>query len=291
VSADGRCVAFSTSATNLDAGDHDPFVDVYVHDFSTGGNTRASVGSSGAGAKGHSRPPVISADCRFVAFESAATNLVSGDTNGFLDVFLHDRATGATTRVSTATGGVQAAGVGCAISADGRFVVLGGGDDLVPGQPPSGVMDVFVHEVATGVTTRVSVGSSGELGDDDSGWPGTFSLSGDGRYAAFTSSATNLVQGDTNCVNDVFVHDRRTRATTRVSVGADGSEGNGESYLGAISTDGRFVAFQSRASNLVPADTNGVWDVFLRGPFFPAGLLFADGFETGDTSAWAESVP
>ncbi len=109
----------------------------------------------------------------------------------------------------------------------------------------------------------MSVGIAGEDPDFSSGFP---SISADGRFVAFSSFATNLVPGDTNEGYDAFVHDRETGETRRVSVSSSGVEGNRPSHLGAISADGRFVAFDSRATSLISGDTNRRSDIFVRGP-------------------------
>jgi hypothetical protein len=152
-----------------------------------------------------------------------------------------------------------------AISADGRYVAfMSWASNLVPGDT-NGSADVFVHDLQTGATTRLSVDSDGNQGNGDSWNP---AISADGRYVAFQSWASNLVPGDTNGSADVFVHDLQTGATTRLSVDSSGNEGNDESYDPAVSADGRYVAFESLASNLVPGDTNDEWDIFVhdRGP-------------------------
>src|SRR5262249_22544698 len=157
---------------------------------------------------------------------------------------------GSTTRVSTATGGGQGNGRSFVptISADGRYVAFySDASNLVSGDT-NGARDVFVRDLQTGETTRVSVSSSGAEADGDSFAP---ALSADGRYVAFASAATNLVAGDTNDANDVFVRDRQTNTTTRVSVGHEGSQANGGSDQPSLSGDGRLVAFTSTASNVV----------------------------------------
>jgi Tol biopolymer transport system component len=263
ISADGRYVAFASYASNLVPGDTNGVMDVFVHDRLTGQTTRVSVASDGTQGNGESRYPSISADGRYVAFMSYASNLVPGDTNGVMDVFVHDRLTGQTTRVSVASDGTQGNGdsVSPSISADGRYVAfMSYAYNLVPGDT-NGKADVFVHDRLTGQTTRVSVASDGTQGNDGSGGA---SISANGRYVAFVSGASNLVPGDTNGVDDVFVHDRLTGQTTRVSVASDGTQGNGDSWWPSISADGRYVAFMSWASNLVPGDTNGTWDVFVH---------------------------
>jgi Tol biopolymer transport system component len=265
ISANGRFVAFHSAAINLVDGDTNEFIDVFVHDRQTGKTTRVSVDSSGAQGNGNSALPAISADGRFVAFHSIASNLVPADTNADLDAFVHDRQTGITTRVSVDSSGAQgnATSGGPSISADGRFVAFQSfASNLVAGDTNLNG-DVFIHDRQTGITTRVSVDSSGAQGNGSSGG-GHISISADGRFVAFRSFASNLVAGDTNGFLDVFVHDRQTGMTTRVSVDSSGAQGNEESEMPSISADGRFVAFHSLGSNLVAGDTNGFFDVFLH---------------------------
>jgi Tol biopolymer transport system component len=263
ISSDGRYVAFDSRATNLVAGDTNGSEDVFVHDRQTGQTTRASVDSTGIEGDGDSVLPRISSDGRYVAFESLATNLVAGDTNGSYDVFVHDRQTGQTTRVSVDSTGVEgdADSSWPSISSDGRYVAFHSyATNLVAGDT-NGSRDVFVHDRQTGQTTRVSVDSTGIEGDGGSSYQ---SISSDGRYVAFYSYATNLVTGDTNSFRDVFVHDRQTGQTTRVSVDSTGAEGDRESAWPSISSDGRYVAFDSVATNLVAGDNNGFRDVFVH---------------------------
>src|SRR6266446_5737670 len=274
LSADGRFVAFDSAATDLVAADTNGVSDVFVHDRQTGATERVSVASGGAQADGSSGligfafPPALSADGRFIAFVSVATNLVAGDTNGATDVFVRDRQTGTTERVSVASGGTQANNASRypALSADGRFVAFqSDATNLVVGDT-NGMTDVFVHDRQTGTTERVSVASGG--GTQGTGNSGGFfafpALSADGRFVAFQSDATNLVAGDTNGATDVFVHDRQTGTTERVSVASGGTQGNGFSAGPALSADGRFVAFHDTATNLVAGDTNGASDVFVH---------------------------
>ncbi|MBZ0320393.1 MAG: hypothetical protein K8L91_28530 [Anaerolineae bacterium] len=263
ISADGRYVAFLSGATNLVAGDTNATEDIFVHDRQTGQTTRVSVATGGTQATSNSLDPVISADGRYVGFESFATNLVAGDTNGVKDVFLYDRNTAITTRVSVGTGGTQANGlslVGFALSADGRFVAFSSNaTNLITGDN-NGNYHVYVLDRQTMTTTRVSVDSAGAQAVGFSRYP---SISSDGRYVAFQSDAINLVSGDTNSRNDVFVHDRQTGQTTRISVAADGTQGTGDSVSPVFSADGRYVSFHANASNLVDGDSNGQYDVFV----------------------------
>jgi Tol biopolymer transport system component len=263
VSADGRYVAFQSYASNLVDGDTSGYRDVFVHDRQTGATERVSVSTGGAQADGDSRLDAMSADGRFVAFSSYATNLVDGDTNSMRDTFVHDRQTGTTERVSVGTASNEGNGEsrGSAISADGRFVAFHSfASNLVDGDT-NGLVDVFVRDRQAGTTERVSGDASGNEGNGDSWWP---AMSADGRYVAFESVASNLVAGDTNSKSDIFVHDRQTGTTERVSVDTSGSQGNGDSLDPAISADGRYVAFYSCASDLVPGDTNSSSDIFVH---------------------------
>ncbi|MFL7868877.1 MAG: hypothetical protein AB8I58_08620 [Anaerolineales bacterium] len=228
---------------------------------------RVSIDSSGVEANGRSTQSAISDDGRFVAFESGASNLVSGDTNNADDIFVHDRQTGQTTRVSVSTSGEEANGYSSspAISGDGRYVAFySEASNLVSGDA-NGCGDIFVHDRQAGTTTRVSVSSSGV---EENAPPANdyyvLSISGDGRYVAFYSDASNLVSGDTNGETDVFVHDLQSGTTTRASLASDGSEANASSSEPSLSGDGRYIAFVSSATNLVTGDTNGKGDVFVR---------------------------
>jgi len=263
ISADGRFVAFESDASNLVPGDTNGCEDIFVHDRQTGATERVSVDSSGVQGYELSESASISADGSYVAFESDASNLVPGDTNGREDIFVHDRQTGATERVSIASSGAQgnSGSYDPSISADGRLVAFYSyASYLVPGDT-NGCHDVFVHDRQTGATERVSVDSSGVQGNGSSYSP---SISADGRFVAFISGASNLVPWDTNGLDDIFVHDRQTGATERVSVDSIGVQGNDYSWAQAISADGRYVAFESGATNLVPGDTNGTIDIFVR---------------------------
>ncbi|MBA3264841.1 MAG: PD40 domain-containing protein [Nocardioidaceae bacterium] len=263
VSADGRYVAFHSYASNLVAGDTNRAPDVFVRDRVRHVTRRVSVGAGGAQANSASIRPAVSADGRYVAFDSHASNLVAGDTNRTTDVFVRDRVRHVTRRVSVGAGGAQAnhASTGAAVSADGRYVAFHSlASNLVAGDT-NGHLDVFVRDRVRHVTRRVSVGAGGAQANTDSYEP---AVSADGRYVAFRSYASNLVAGDTNGAPDVFVRDRVRHVTRRVSVGAGGAQANAHSYSPAVSAHGRYVAFSSDASNLVAGDTNRRLDVFVR---------------------------
>lgn len=287
VSADGRFVAFSSAASNLVADDANNLVEVFVHDRQSGSTERISLSSSGEVANDSSFARAISADGRFVVFVSPATNLVPGDTNADHDVFVRDRVSGLTERVSVASDGAQAdsGSFEAAISADGRFVAFQSyAHNLVPG-----FNGIYVHDRATGTTECVSYAQvafrwgsfATKLAVQSNGNSTSPSISADGRFVAFESVASNLVARDTNDTWDIFVYDRQTGATERVSVGPGGVEAAPVTFHGhdgapsftfgslfpSISADGRFVAFQSWATNLVPADTNNKIDVFVHDRF------------------------
>jgi uncharacterized delta-60 repeat protein len=262
ISADGRYLAFLSLASNLVPGDSDGWADIFVHDMQTGLTAIVSVDSTGAQANGSSYFPDISADGRHVVFYSHATNLVPGDTNAIGDIFVHDMQTGMTTIVSVDSNGVQGNGdpITAAISANGRYIAFeSGSTNLVPGDT-NGENDIFLRDMQTGTTTRVSVDSSGVQANSYSHDP---AISADGRYVTFFSQAANLVSGDTNAVWDIFVRDTQMGTTRRVSVDSNGVQGNDDSAIAVLSADGRYIAFRSEATNLVPGDTNGKVDVFL----------------------------
>jgi Tol biopolymer transport system component len=272
ISATGRFVAFSDNAPNLVKGDGNFRYDVFVRDRVRGETTRVSVGSTGAEGNDDSGYPAISANGRFVAFASLASNLVPGDRNHRFDVFVRDLKRGKTTRVDVSSAGAEADDGSVwrpAISADGRFVAFeSASTNLVPNDR-NGIRDVFVRDLKRDQTTRVSVSSSGteQISGNGAEELGTIpAISANGRFVAFSSRGKNLVPNDRNGTDDIFVRDRKLGETTRVSVSSTGAEGNDSSlFYPSISPNGRFVAFTSWASNLVAGDENGhAEDVFVR---------------------------
>ncbi|MCY2987972.1 MAG: S8 family serine peptidase, partial [Planctomycetota bacterium] len=262
LSADGRLVAFDSDATNLVPGDTNGQSDIFVFDRQMRAIERESVAANGTQGNYASWSPSLSADGRFVAFDSAASNLVPGDTNGSYDVFVFDRQNLTTERVSVAANGVQGNGGSSSpsLSADGRFVAFdSAASNLVAGDT-NGLVDVFVFDCQNRTLERVDLAADGTQDNDQSRSP---ALSGDGRFVAFESSASNLVPGDTNGASDVFLFDRQNGTPERVSIATGGTQGSGAAYRASLSADGRFIAFDSAASNLVPGDTNGQLDVFV----------------------------
>jgi Tol biopolymer transport system component len=257
VTADGRFVAFHTAGALIPE-DTNTFEDVYVYDRLTSTLERVSLGPGNAQGNGGSRLPTISADGRFVAFASTATNLVSFDSNNVSDVFVRNRQTNTTTRVSMAPTGAGGPGSAEAngasndaeISADGSHVVFTSAATNLVGNDTNDRRDTFVVNVQTRVVTRASVSSAGaELAVADA-INGT--ISGDGRFVAFQTLAADAVPSDTNNALDVFLRDRQAGTTTRISVGPGGVQGNASSYFPRLSADGRFIVFTSDATNLDP---------------------------------------
>jgi Tol biopolymer transport system component len=263
LSSDGRYVAFESAATNLVDGDTNDANDIFVRDRQTSSTTRVSVGYDGSQANGGSDQPSLSGDGRLVAFTSAATNIVSGDVNANRDAFVYDRQTGTAVNLSVSSDGTQADldSFTPELSANGRFVAFSSFADNLIVDDLNESSDIFVRDLQANTTERVSEYTSHYEAEGDSVRP---SISSDGRYVAFDSDAWDLVWGDTNDVHDVFVNDRATSVTTRVSADDSGTQANGESFRPSISGGGRYVAFYSEATNLVPGDTNGATDVFVH---------------------------
>ena len=262
LSADGRFVAFQSFASNLVPGFTDAVWNIFVHDRQTGNTELVSVSSDGSPVDDDSTSPSLSADGRYVAFQSFAANLVPGYAD-VSNIFVHDRQTGQTELVSVSSGGILGDddSEAPAISADGRFVAFQSfASNLAPGST-SLVSNIFVHDRQSGETEVASVSSNGFPGDDDSTSP---SLSADGRFVAFQSFASNLAPGSTSLVSNIFVHDRQSGQTKVVSVSSNGSLGDDDSETPAISADGRFVVFQSFASNLVRRGTGGISNIFVH---------------------------
>lgn len=262
LSADGRLVVFHSWASNLVPSDTNGYADVFVRDVVAGTTTRVSVSSTGAETDYDSELAVIDGAGTRVAFASPASNLVLGDTNGMPDIFVRDLISGTTTRVSVDSNGAQG-NKGCSspsISRDGLHVSFSSGSSLVVGDT-NNVTDVFVHDLVSATTSRISVATNGAQGNNLSYQS---SLSRDARYVAFKSQATTLVAGDTNGMQDIFIHDRLHGTTKRVNVGPGGAQTTSSSSQPVISADGRHVAYYSHSDILVPGDTNGVPDVFFR---------------------------
>lgn len=264
ISADGIYVTFYSSSTNLVPNDLNNTLDVFLHDRNSKQTSLISVAFDGTQANSWSANSSISATGRYISFTSYASNLVPGDTNNAIDIFVHDHVTGETTRVSVASDGTQGNDFAfeSSISADGRYVAFkSSASNLVPNDT-NNAKDIFVHDRITGQTTRVSINSDGTQGNNDA--IGIPHISASGNYIAFMSSSSNLVPNDTNSDDDAFVHDRITGKTVRVSIASDGTQGNDNSFSPRISDNGNLVVFISDANNLVIGDTNNRTDIFLH---------------------------
>ncbi|MCP3915755.1 MAG: hypothetical protein GY711_09385 [bacterium] len=263
VSGEGRWVAWSSNGSNLVAGDTNGTWDVFLRDMQLGITTRISVDGAGSQALDRSDQPRMTPDASYIVFESDA-DLIAADTNTIKDCYRLERLTGQLELVSTSTAGVQGNNISYAAqpSDDGRYVVFfSSASNLVNGDT-NGWGDVFWKDMQTGVLSRANVSTSGAQTTNESIWP---SISGDGLTVTFCSRSGNLVGGDTNGHWDLFARDIHAATTTRLNLQPGGAQA--DSYVRsptALSTDGRFVIFASLSTNLVPSDTNGFQDIFLR---------------------------
>jgi Tol biopolymer transport system component len=297
-SGNGRYVTFTSKASNLVDGDNRDTQDVFVHDLLTHKTERISVSYNGKQTNGRSHRSSISADGRYVAFISDVSNLIKDDQNNWEDIFVRDRLTKKTILVRNTSGRNIDTNAGVSISADGRYMVftaysgiffhdqlthktelINGGENkksnpssisadgryvaFLSGEP-NYYGRVYVYDRQTHKTEQVSVVPGGKK-VSDIGWDG-YSLSANGRYVAFASSDPSRVVGSTNKKGeDVFVYDRLTHKSERISNASNtgGDAGSNSNSNPSISADGRYVAFGSDSSKLVKDDVNGVFDVFV----------------------------
>ena len=270
LSEDASVATFESFNTNWGPDQKDVnFVDIFVRDRVTDVTTKISVTPSGKPSDQRSFDPMLSADGRYVSFISYATNLVPYDTNRHpysddgLDVFLYDRLAGTLQRVSLDWEGQQidANSVG-SITPDAHYVVFTSiGDHVAKNDTNSKhIAAIYKRNIHTGAIERITKGPNGEY---PNGGVGGANSSFNGRYIAYTADATNLVPNDVNGVRDVLLYDSVTQETIMVSKPAGGGQSNGLSSPAHISSDGRYVAFRSFASNLVPGDVNGQSDIFV----------------------------
>jgi Tol biopolymer transport system component len=262
VSANGRFVAFTSDATDLIGSDGNSKTDIFVFDHKKKKTKRVSIRQGGGDANDGSGAPSISADGRFVAFESVASDLIGNDGNSKTDIFVFDRKKKKTKRVSIRQGGGDANGgsIRPSISANGRFVAFNSDASDLIGADGNSDRDVFVFDRKTKKTKRVSLKQGGGDTNGDSFEPW---ISADGRFVAFYSRASDLIGNDGNSTTDVFVFDRKKKKIKRVSLKKGGGDANGESFRPSISADGRFVAFVSDASDLIGNDGNSKADIFV----------------------------
>ena len=269
VSANGRFVAFQSSAANFAAGDRpatrpfgDSEADIFVVDTQTGVIELISAGLDGLPANA-SREPALSGDGRYVAFESRATNLVPNDTNDAPDIFLFDRQNGTLVRINLGPNGEEADGLSseAAISDDGRFVVFESTAPNLVSDDMNERRDVFLWSRESGSIERISIAHDGGDPDNISDQP---RISATGRFIVFESNAMNLVPVDTNSRRDVFLFDRALGTMEIVDVAVDGAQSDATSRNPAVSSDGRYVAFDSGATNLVPDMLDSSSNIFVK---------------------------
>lgn len=284
ISASGQILAFETLSTNLVPVDSNGVVsDIVVLDRSTipGTFSLATISSSGVQSNQGGYRSMVSGNGRYVVFESSATNLSPAATNQLFQIYRHDRLTGETLLVSTDPTGLAGNGnsAGASVSADGRYVAFYGfASNLVASDPHPGLSDVFVRDMDAGFTTLIST----TLGPHVAGESAYPQVSADGEWVAFWSNWDDVVPGDLNQRADVFAWCGATGSLELVSLANDGSQASGPqdslaSNIG-VADGGRFIAWTSYATNLVPDDTNGLSDVFLRDRATP---LFVDAGNTG----------
>ena len=304
IAAAGNAVAFDTAATNLlpEGQDSNGVIDVYVRELGSAGPERVSVSSAGVQANGPSSYPALSGNGRFVAFASAATNLVAGDTNDATDIFVHDRETGETTLVSVSSSGAQgdddsSAAWPPSLSADGqRIAFLSSAENLAPGIPAESNGHVFVRDLEAGTTEIADLSGTGERGNAQASAP---ALSDDGLIVSFTSSASNLSPLTDAGGIHVYARDLAGGTTRVVDLTPAGVAGNGSSHnglLSALSADGRHVTFSSAADDLLGPgeDTNAAIDVFVRDlspAATPTGITAALTTDADSTEAGASQLP
>jgi len=267
ISVDGRCVVFASRATNLVPDDTNGASDIFLHVLKTGVTTRVSVAPDGSQLDGDSVYPRLSATGRWLAFLSAATDLVPADANQRSDVFVRNMKTGAVEAVSVATDGTLADGDSghLSITANGRFVAFDSAAGNLSPDDGNGLEDVFLRDRKKHVTTLVSQAPEAAT----TGRSVLPALSATGKWIAYSSDADNLVAGDTNGMTDIFRKRFKTGVTERMSVSSQGVEGNANSDQATISRNGKFVLFSTRATNLFDLEqgnSGGVWQIALRAP-------------------------
>lgn len=268
MTSDGRFIAFEAFADDVVAGDDNNNTDIVVRDMVTGTTTLASLGVDGSqtvGANAWSTTASISGDGRYVAFQSLAPNLVTGDGNNDADIFVRDRVAATTEIISVNANDEEGDGEtfgSPSISADGRLVAFSSrAQNLVPNDT-NDTTDVFLRDRQAETTLRASEGPGGVQADMGSQHP---AISGNGQFLAFASPATNLGTAPlSGAQSHVYVRDLATETNQLASVSTTGLPGDDSSSFPAMSKSGRFVVFQSTATTLIPGDTNAQPDVFVR---------------------------
>jgi Raf kinase inhibitor-like YbhB/YbcL family protein len=264
ISADARYLLFQSAASNLVAGDTNGATDIFLQDRNTSTTTRVNLANSGSTAADlGSYAPAMTGDGRYIVFESDATNLVAAASGGLRHVYRRDRTTSSTIRVSTSGGGVagNSNNLSPVISSDGNLIAFSStATNLAPSDSNVG-SDIFLRNVTANTLSHISVSRTGGNADGESTEP---HLSADGNLVVFESLATNLVSGDSNGASDIFLYNSASQNTSRISTSSSNVAGNGHSFSPRLSSGGRYVVFESEASNLVVGDTNNLADIFLK---------------------------
>ena len=262
IADDGRYIIFSSDATNLVPNDTNNSTDIFIYDRTNQTVELINIAPNNTEADAPVSIGSISGNSRYITFASNASNLVANDTNQQRNIFVYDRVEKTTERISVASEGTQANDLNLfnAISDDGRYVAFESMASNLVANDTNGQRDIFIRDRVEKTTERVNVASDGTQANNHAS---LHSISDDGRYITYCSNASNLVANDTNKQSDVFVYDRVEKTTERISVASDGTQANGYSHFGSISGDGRYVAFESAANNLVANDTNNRTDIFV----------------------------
>ncbi len=268
ISADGRFIAFDSDASNLVAGDVEGRTDVFVRDLSTGAIERVSLSGGGAGGDGFSVRAALSSNGRKVAFASVAANLVAGDLNGALDLFVRDLDFDTTTRVSLRDDGGEIAGDSddYEMSGDANRFVWWSGIDGIVADDTNGRADVFLRDVAAGTTRRLSIAADGSDGDKSAELP---HLAANGAFVVFQSDSTNLAGIETNGTADAFLWEGATGKLRKLSVHLNGVEGDARSSALDVSDDGAVIPCYSDSFDLIGGDANGFFDLLVRDRTLP----------------------
>lgn len=287
ISADGHFVVFASYASNLVPGDSNGTRDIFLYDTTLNTIRLISKNDTGDEGNGESFHTYISGDGHFIVFNSAASNLVDGDTNGKNDLFLFDTTLNTVRRITVNGSGVEeSAGLfNFSISSDGKYIAFSSDASNLVENDTNNTYDVFFYDTTLNTIKQISVDDLGVKGDGESTYP---SITADGKFVTFESAATNLVPNDTNGTYDIFLYDTTLNTIKRISVDGSGIEGNSYSTGSSISANGKFIVYNSDASNLVPNDNNGTYDIFRYNVESRANTLVSVA-SNGEQANWNET--
>lgn len=261
ISADGRYIAFSSHASNLAPTDPDKNADIFLVDRLTNTLSHVTQTIDGTPSNGDDFNPVLSADGRYLAFQSSSSNLITGDNNTAVDIFSYDRTTQTIQRISVGNGGEEANGNSTypSISADGQQISFASLANNLVANDANNASDIFLHNRQTQQTQLISQAINGLPANQGSFRP---AISGNGQLVVFESLADDLVTADANGMMDIFLRDVNQTQTQRLTFNANGEESNRPAFFPNISANGQVVTFESNASNLLPNKTNGGLNIF-----------------------------